>query len=225
MLEDDTFSLAIYAYDEKGRRTETVRRMGKLSEERMTVRYDDFDNPVEEVSQMSAASHTFSAPDSSTSTDAYRKLDRTGCLAANGAKPGRAALEHRAADDHVQRPMKRPRDRGRWRRSMAPFQTASLRQMARRRARVGPSHPRGPHPTRRLPVASQSLPNLERSQHVRPHQAGLPHRHEPRRLTGHGQQAHAVRRRETDRPSHVLTTRNGVPKLPASCQKLGRQVL
>ena len=41
----------------------------------------------------------------------------------------------------------------------------------------------GPHPTRRPPVAGKSLPNLERPQHVRPHQAGLPHRHEPRRLT------------------------------------------
>ena len=40
-----------------------------------------------------------------------------------------------------------------------------------------------PHPTRRPPVARKSLPNLERPQHVRPHQAGLPHRHEPRRLT------------------------------------------
>jgi YD repeat-containing protein len=48
-FEDYTFSLATYAYDEKGRRIESVRRMGKLSEERVTVRYDDFDNPVEQV--------------------------------------------------------------------------------------------------------------------------------------------------------------------------------
>jgi YD repeat-containing protein len=48
-FEDHTFSLATYAYDLKGRRTESVRRMGKLSEERVTVRYDDFDNPVEQV--------------------------------------------------------------------------------------------------------------------------------------------------------------------------------
>ena len=34
-----------------------------------------------------------------------------------------------------------------------------------------------------LHVAGKSLPNLERPQHVRAHQAGLPHRHEPRRLT------------------------------------------
>src|SRR5438128_37163 len=34
---------------EKGRRIESIRRMGKLSEERVTVRYDDFDNPIEEV--------------------------------------------------------------------------------------------------------------------------------------------------------------------------------
>ncbi len=46
---DQPFSLATYAYDAKGRRVETIRRMGKLSEERVTVRYDDFDNPVEEV--------------------------------------------------------------------------------------------------------------------------------------------------------------------------------
>ena len=49
VFEDHTFSLATYAYDEKGRLIESVRRMGKLSEERVTVRYDDFDNPVEEV--------------------------------------------------------------------------------------------------------------------------------------------------------------------------------
>ena len=54
----------------------------------------------------------------------------------------------------------------------------SLRQMARRPAHLGPSHPRRPHPTRRLAVARKSLPNLERPQHVRAHQAGLPHRHE-----------------------------------------------
>jgi hypothetical protein len=49
VFEDHTFSLATYAYDEKGRRIESVRRMGTLSEDRVTVRYDDFDNPVEEV--------------------------------------------------------------------------------------------------------------------------------------------------------------------------------
>jgi len=49
VFDNQTFSRATYAYDEKGRRIETVRRMGKLSEERVTVRYDDLDNPVEEV--------------------------------------------------------------------------------------------------------------------------------------------------------------------------------
>jgi hypothetical protein len=49
VFEDHTFSLATYAYDEKGRRVETVRRMGTLSEERVTVRYDDFGNPVKEI--------------------------------------------------------------------------------------------------------------------------------------------------------------------------------
>ena len=52
----------------------------------------------------------------------------------------------------------------------------SLRQMARRPAHLGPSHRRGPHPTRRPAVAGKSLPNLERPQHVRAHQAGLPRR-------------------------------------------------
>jgi hypothetical protein len=49
VFDDQAFSVATYAYDEKGRRIQTIRRMGKLSEERVTVRYDDFDNPVEEV--------------------------------------------------------------------------------------------------------------------------------------------------------------------------------
>ena len=47
----------------------------------------------------------------------------------------------------------------------------SLRQMARRPAHLGPGHARRPHTTRRPPVAGTSLPNLERPQHVRPHQA------------------------------------------------------
>ena len=50
----------------------------------------------------------------------------------------------------------------------------SLRQMARRPAQLGPSHPRGAHPTRRPPVAGTSLSNLECPEHVRSHQAGLP---------------------------------------------------
>lgn len=49
VFDDQAFSVATYAYDAKGRRIETIRRMGKLSEERVTVHYDDFDNPVEEV--------------------------------------------------------------------------------------------------------------------------------------------------------------------------------
>ena len=49
VFEDHTFSLATYVYDEKGRRIESIRRLGTLSEECVTVRYDDFDNPVEEV--------------------------------------------------------------------------------------------------------------------------------------------------------------------------------
>jgi YD repeat-containing protein len=54
VFQDHIFSVATYTYDEKGRRIESVRRMGALSEERVSVRYDDFDNPVEEVrSEMS----------------------------------------------------------------------------------------------------------------------------------------------------------------------------
>jgi YD repeat-containing protein len=49
VFEDQTFSLTTYAYDEKGRRMERVRRMGQLSEERTTFRYDKYDNPVEQV--------------------------------------------------------------------------------------------------------------------------------------------------------------------------------
>ena len=48
---------------------------------------------------------------------------------------------------------------------------------------LGPSHRQGPHPTRRPPVAGKSLPNLERTQHVRPHQTGLPATPRPHRLT------------------------------------------
>ena len=48
---DRTFFLATYAYDEKGRLIERVRRMGQLSEERATFQSDDYGNPVEEVSE------------------------------------------------------------------------------------------------------------------------------------------------------------------------------
>lgn len=48
-FDDQTFSLATYEYDEKGRCVESIRRMGQLSEERVAVRYDDFDNPVQEI--------------------------------------------------------------------------------------------------------------------------------------------------------------------------------
>jgi YD repeat-containing protein len=48
-FEDQTLTLTTYSYDERGRRIETIRRMGELSEERTTFRYDDYDNPVEQV--------------------------------------------------------------------------------------------------------------------------------------------------------------------------------
>ena len=49
LFDAQTLSGATYAYDEKGRRVEIFRRMGRLGEEHVTVRYDDFDNPVENV--------------------------------------------------------------------------------------------------------------------------------------------------------------------------------
>jgi FKBP-type peptidyl-prolyl cis-trans isomerase 2 len=39
-----------YAYDQKGRRVERIVRMGLLSEDRTTFRFDDHDNPIEEIS-------------------------------------------------------------------------------------------------------------------------------------------------------------------------------
>jgi hypothetical protein len=50
VFEDSPSFLTTHAYDGKGRRIETIRRMGKVSEERVTVRYDDFDNPIEQRS-------------------------------------------------------------------------------------------------------------------------------------------------------------------------------
>ena len=51
IFEDQTLSLTTYAYDHEGRRTERIRRMGHLSEARTIFRYDDHDNPVEEVTE------------------------------------------------------------------------------------------------------------------------------------------------------------------------------
>src|SRR5262245_33044791 len=78
--------------------------------------------------------------------------------------------------------------------------------MARRPGHLGPSHPRGPHPTRWRPVAGESLPNLERPQHVRPPQAGFPHRRALRGLT-----TSVARRtsRESDSNDRRLPTRYG----------------
>jgi hypothetical protein len=49
VFENDAMFSALHVYDARGRRIETVRRMGRLSEERLSVRYDDHDNPVEQV--------------------------------------------------------------------------------------------------------------------------------------------------------------------------------
>ncbi len=92
----------------------------------------------------------------------------------------------RTRSEDVPRPRRGPLHHGRNR---------SLRQMARRPAHLGPSHPRRPHPTRRPSVAGKSLRNLERPQHVRPHQAGPPHRHERRGLTSSMRPATAAGRR------------------------------
>src|SRR5688500_7667553 len=103
--------------------------------------------------------------------------------------------------------------------------------MARRAAHLGPGDPRGPHRTRWSAVAGESLPNLERPQHVRPHQAGLPHRHEPPTLTPpprpigaciHAQVSVEVGwvRRYTARPlTWSNQTAHGVSPLPWSAKK------
>ena len=81
--------------------------------------------------------------------------------------------EHRDLQD-VPRPRRGPLHHG---------GSRSLRQMARRPANLGRSHPRRPHPTPRPLVAGTSLPHLERPQRLRPHQARPPDCAEPGRLT------------------------------------------
>jgi len=49
---DRTFSSTTYAYDQMGRLLERTRRIGSLSEERTTFRYDDQDNPIDEISEV-----------------------------------------------------------------------------------------------------------------------------------------------------------------------------
>ena len=61
-----------------------------------------------------------------------------------------------------------------WTRISTSRGSRSLRQMARRPAHLGPSYARGPHPTRRPPVAGKNLPHVECPERVRSHQAGLP---------------------------------------------------
>ena len=51
VFADRTFSTTTYRYDEVGRLQERTMRMGSLSEERTTFRYDDKDNPIEEISE------------------------------------------------------------------------------------------------------------------------------------------------------------------------------
>jgi hypothetical protein len=44
-----SFAQATYAYDARGRLVERVRRLGNLSEDRTTFRYEDRDEPIEEI--------------------------------------------------------------------------------------------------------------------------------------------------------------------------------
>jgi hypothetical protein len=112
VFDDQTYSLATYAYDEQGRRVDTIRRTGKLSEEQVTIRYDDFNNPVEEVrsgvdremrmgrwgGEERGRAISRATSQIRVSVRRIRKLDRADRLAANGTDRRRAALEHRAAD-------------------------------------------------------------------------------------------------------------------------------
>jgi YD repeat-containing protein len=51
LFADGTFVTVDYTYDERGRTLERMMRMGGLSEERTTFRYDDRDDPTDEVSE------------------------------------------------------------------------------------------------------------------------------------------------------------------------------
>ena len=48
VFANQTFSTTTYAYDSKGRVVERIMRMGNLSEDRTTFRYNDRDDPIEE---------------------------------------------------------------------------------------------------------------------------------------------------------------------------------
>jgi hypothetical protein len=48
---DQMFTHTAYAYDVKGRLLEMTVRIGTLSEERTTFQYDDYDNPIAEISE------------------------------------------------------------------------------------------------------------------------------------------------------------------------------
>ncbi len=49
--QDNAFATTTYAYDQKGRRTDKTVRMSILSDEHTTYRFDDHDNPIEEVTE------------------------------------------------------------------------------------------------------------------------------------------------------------------------------
>ena len=79
----------------------------------------------------------------------------------------------------------------------------SLRQMARRPAHLGRSHPQPPHPTPRPLLARTSLPHLEPPQRLRPHQAGLPDCGEPGSLTSTTRHPLAAPHRNLDRDGRI----------------------
>ena len=51
VFANQTFSTTTYVYDSKGRVVERIIRMGNLSEDRTTFRYNDRDDPIEEIDE------------------------------------------------------------------------------------------------------------------------------------------------------------------------------
>ena len=51
VFANQTFSTTTYVYDSKGRVVERITRMGNLSEDRTTFRYNDRGDPIEEIDE------------------------------------------------------------------------------------------------------------------------------------------------------------------------------
>jgi hypothetical protein len=51
LFTDWAFASVDYTYDAKGRLVDETRRMGSLAEDRRTLRYDDRDDPIEEITE------------------------------------------------------------------------------------------------------------------------------------------------------------------------------